>query len=218
MRQQLDRENSPMTEPSSYQNEVSLILKAVNAGETGAEARLISFAYDELKNIARAKLRGAAVNESFSPTVLVNEMYMKMFGSGDLPDWSNRGHFFSAVARAMRQILIDKARSKKSQKRGGDRLAVEMELSLLPNLKNATANDIIELNEALESLAEEDQELVELVELKFFVGHTTAEAAESIGIPLRTANRRWQYAKARLWQLMKPDENPQNKSGHGEPK
>ena len=195
-----------MNEQSNYQKEVSLILQAVNAGETGAVERLINFAYDELKHIAQAKLRGAAVNESYSPTVLVNEMYMKMFAGTDPPDWNNRGHFFSAVARAMRQILIDKARKKHSQKRGGDRLSIDMELSLLPNLEKATADEVICLNEALDVLGKEDPELVELVELKFFVGHTTAQAAESIGIPLRTANRRWQYAKARLWQLMKPDD------------
>jgi RNA polymerase sigma factor (TIGR02999 family) len=194
-----------MENQSSYQKEVSVILDAVNAGESGAAKRLIELAYDELKLIARAKLRNVPVNESISPTVLVNEMYMKMFGGKVPVDWNGRGHFFSSVAQAMRQILIDNARKKQSQKRGGDRMAIEMELSLLPNLKKATADEIVNLHEAMEALNEEDSELTKLVELKFFVGHTTAEAAELLGVPLRTANRRWQYAKARLWQLMNPN-------------
>ena len=196
-----------MNEKSNYQAKVSLILQAVNAGEPDAAARLIEFAYDEIKVIARAKLKNSPVDESISPTILVNEMYMKLFGGNIPSDWNGRGHFFSAVARAMRQILIDNARKKQSQKRGGDRLSVEMDLSLLPNLKKVTADDLVCLNEALEALGNEDTELVQLVELKFFVGHTTAKAAELLEIPLRTANRRWQYAKARLWQLMNPTDD-----------
>lgn len=202
-----------MNDKSSYQAEVSLLLKAVNAGEPGAANRLIEIAYEELKGIAKGHLRNAAPNESISPTVLVNEMYMKMIG-GDAPtNWNGRGHFFSAVARAMRQILIDNARKKQSQKRGGDRLSVEMDLSLLPNLKKATADEIVSFNEALEILGNEDPCLIELVELKCFTGHTTQEAADLLDISLRTTNRRWQYAKARLSQLMNPDSRKSDETG-----
>lgn len=182
-----------------------MILKAVNAGEPGAESMLVDLVYGELRKIAEFRLRASLANQSVSPTVPVNEAYMKLFGHHQQNDWNGRGHFFSVAAHAMRQILIDHARRKRSLKRGGDCLAVEIDLTQLPNLKKATANELVRLDEALSSLAEEDTELVDLVELKFFGGYTTQEAAELSDISLRTANRRWQYARSRLWQLMSSD-------------
>jgi RNA polymerase sigma factor (TIGR02999 family) len=182
-------------------DQVARILDAVNAGSPGAEGRLLDLVHGELKAIAAARLRGQA-GHSLSPTALVNEAYLKLFGNANPGQWSGRAHFFGAAARAMRQILIDHARAKRRLKRGGNRLGVDIEIDLLPNLKNATNDELIDLDEALKTLGEEDPELVKLVELKFFAGQTTQEAADSLGLSLRTANRNWQYAKARLWQLM----------------
>jgi len=186
-------------------DQVARILDAINAGTPGAEARLLNLVHGELKAIAAARLR-AATDCSLSPTALVNEAYIKLFGNTEPTQWSGRGHFFGAAARAMRQILIDHARSKRRQKRGGDRLAVTLDVAQLPNLKHATIDDLLDLDQALKTLAAEDPLLVALVELKFFAGQTTEEAAESLGLSLRTANRNWQYAKARLSQILNSEE------------
>lgn len=189
-------------EPPIDRDQVARILDAINAGTPGAEARLMDLVHGELKKIAAARLRGKT-DCSLSPTALVSDAYLKLFGNTNPAQWSGRGHFFGAAARAMRQILIDHARTKRRLKRGGNRLTVDFDLDLLPSLKQATNDELLDLENALQTLGAEDPELVRLVELKFFAGQTTEEAAGNMGISLRTANRYWKYAKARLWQLMK---------------
>ncbi len=190
------------SDASTDRNEVARMLEAVNAGSPGAEARLIELVICELRQIAAARLKNIANCDSISPTALVNEAYIKLFGHSKPPVWSGRAHFFGAAGRAMRQILIDHAREKSRQKRGGDRLAVDLDVGQLASLQTLTNEELLDLDLALQALAEEDPNLETLVELKFFVGQTTREAAEQLGISLRTANRHWQYAKARLWQIM----------------
>ena len=185
-----------------YQAEISQILDAVNADSPGAEARLMELVYGELKRIAAARLKGAAPDQSLSPTALVSEAYVKLFGNKNVNDWTGRGHFFSAAARAMRQIVCDHAKTKRRLKRGGDRLAIDLDVSQLPNLRSADIDKFLDVDRALTTLGAEDEKLVELVELKFFGGHTTEEIATILGISIRTANRQWQYAKARLAQLL----------------
>jgi RNA polymerase sigma factor (TIGR02999 family) len=192
----------------SDRDQVARILDALNAGTPGAEARLMELVHGELKRIAVVRL-GGKIDGSISPTELVNDAYLKLFGNVNQHNWSGRGHFFGAAARAMRQILIDHARTKRRLKRGGNQLVLDLDLNLLPNLKQATSDDLLDLDQALETLAAEDPELVKLVELKFFGGQTTEQAAEHLEISLRTANRYWKYAKARLWQLMNAEQlNP----------
>jgi RNA polymerase sigma factor (TIGR02999 family) len=182
-------------------DQVARILDAVNAGSPGAEGRLLDLVHGELKTIAAARLRGKATH-SLSPTALVNEAYLKLFGNHNPAQWSGRAHFFGAAAHAMRQILIDHARAKRRLKRGGNRLSIDLEIELLPNLRNASIDELLDLDEALKTLATEDVQLMTLVELKFFAGQTTQEAADNLGLSLRTANRNWQYAKARLSQIL----------------
>lgn len=182
--------------------EVSLILDAINAGNPGAEARLMELVYSELRQMASSKLAGEKVGHSLSPTALVNEAYLKLFGKSNDGKWNSRGHFFSAAAHAMRQILIDHARRKMKLKRGGDRVAVDLDLREFAAVQKVTASELVELDNALSELENEDAELVKLVELRFFNSHTIKEAAKILEISVRTANRNWQYAKARLWQLL----------------
>lgn len=189
-------------EPQIDRDQVARILDAITAGTPGAEARLMDLVHGELKKIAVARLRGKT-DCSLSPTALVSDAYLKLFGHANPSQWSGRGHFFGAAARAMRQILIDHARTKRRLKRGGKRLNVDLDLDLLPNLKQATNDELLDLDEALKTLGSEDPELVKLVELKFFAGQTTEQAAVNMGISLRAANRSWKYAKSRLWQLMR---------------
>ena len=182
--------------------EVSIILDAINAGNPGAEARLMELVHSELREMASSKLANEKAGHSLSPTALVNEAYLKLFGKVKDGQWNCRGHFFSAAAHAMRQILIDHARKKMKLKRGGDRVAVDLDLGEIAAVQKATAAELVELDSALSQLENEDSSLVKLVELRFFNGHTIKEAAEILGISVRTANRNWQYAKARLWQLL----------------
>ena len=182
--------------------EVSLILDAINSGDPGAEARLMELVYSELREMASFKLAKEKAGHSLSPTALVNEAYLKLFGTAKDGQWNSRGHFFSAAAHAMRQILIDHARKKMKLKRGGDRVAVDLDLGKFAAVQKVTAAELVELDNVLTELESEDPSLVKLVELRFFNSHTIKEAAEILEISVRTANRNWQYAKARLWQLL----------------
>ena len=186
----------------SKTSEVSLILDAVNAGSPGAEARLMELVYSELRAMASSKLAKEKAGHSLSPTALVNEAYLKLFGKAKDGQWNSRGHFFSAAAYSMRQILIDHARKKMKLKRGGDRVAVDLDLWEFAAVQRITAAELVELDNALAQLENEDPVLVRLVELRFFSSHTIKEAAEILDISVRTINRNWQYAKARLWQLL----------------
>ena len=186
-------------------DQVARILEAINAGSPGAEGRLLELVHGELKAMATARLRGSA-DCSLSPTALVNEAYIKLFGHTNPAQWSGRGHFFGAAAQAMRQILIDHARAKKRQKRGGNLVAVDLDIAQLGSLQNATVDELLDLDDALKQLAGEDPKLVELAELRFFAGQTLQEAADNLGMSLRTANRAWKYARARLWQFMSSEQ------------
>ena len=182
--------------------EISMILDAVNAETPGAESRLLNIVYAELRRIAAAHLRKENSDQSLTPTALVNEAYLRLFGAGAESHWNSRGHFFSAAARAMRQILIDHARRKHRLKRGGDGLAIDLDVDQVLAITNTTSEELLALDEALKTLEQEDPQLVRLVELRFFNGHTIQETAEILGISVRTVNRSWQYAKARLWTML----------------
>jgi RNA polymerase sigma factor (TIGR02999 family) len=191
--------------PANESSDISRILDAVNADQPGAESRLLDVVHAELRRIAAASMRNESPGHSLSPTALVNEAYLRLFGAGSEGQWNGRGHFFSAAAQAMRQILVDHARRKKRLKRGGDRIAISINADQIPALQKSTADEVLKLDEALGHLASEDPALVRLVELRFFNGHTIQEAAEILDISVRTANRSWKYARARLWQMLEDE-------------
>ncbi len=183
-------------------SDISRILAAVNLETPGAESRLLDVVYAELRRIAAAHLRKENSDQSLTPTALVNEAYLRLFGASSGGQWNSRGHFFSAAARAMRQILIDHARRKHRLKRGGDRLAIDLDVDQVLAFTSTTSDELLALDEALKTLELEDPQLVRLVELRFFNGHTIQETAEILGISVRTVNRSWQYAKTRLWNML----------------
>ena len=184
-------------------SDISRILDAVNADSPGAESRLLNVVYSELRRIASAHLRKEKSDQSLTPTALVNEAYLRLFGAGSESHWNSRAHFFSAAARAMRQILIYQARRKRRLKRGGDRLPIDLDVDQVLAFKNTTSDELLALDEALKTLEQADSELVRLIELRFFNGHTIQETAEILGISVRTVNRSWQYARARLWKMLR---------------
>lgn len=186
----------------NVRDEVTRILDAINAGQPGAEALLLDLVENELKRIAKSKLN-AADDCSLSPTEMINEAYIKLFGNSAPTNWNGPGHFFGSAASAMRQIIVDHARRKRRQKRGGELLALDLDLANLEKLQRFTVDQLLEFDEALEMLSAEDPELRRLVELRFFTGQTVEEVAELLGISVSTADRNWRYARARLQVLMK---------------
>ena len=164
------------------------------------DKKLQSALYQELRIIARAKLRNQMGNDELNTTALVHEAFLKLNASSDEKKWSNRRHFFSTAALAMRHILVDVARRRLAEKRGLAPSQVTME-----NLTIETENDCLQmvaLNDALEQLSSVDSRLVEVVNLRYFVGMTVAETAEVLGVSKRTLDREWLKAKAMLMTWM----------------
>lgn len=157
---------------------------------------LLSIVYDELRRLAAQKMALEAPGQTICATALVHEAYLRLVDNDDPPRWNSRGHFFAAAAEAMRRILVDRARHKRTLKCGGDWRRVEMaELALAaasPNL------DLLALNDALDKLEKQDRRLSQLVKLRFFAGLTNQDAAEALGISRSAADSDWAYARAWL--------------------
>lgn len=175
-------------------NDVTHILNAIRAGELeGAEA-LLPLVYEELRRLAASRMIHEVPGHTLQPTALVNEAWLRLFGPHQR-DWANRAHFFGAAAEAMRRILVEHARRKHSQKRGGNAQPVQLEESAL--ILAAPPDELLAVHEALDKLAAQDPAAAELVKLRYFVGMTMDEAAAAMGLAKRTAEGLWTYA--RVW-------------------
>lgn len=163
--------------------------------DTAAEA-LLPVVYEELRQLASAKLANEKPGQTIQATALVHEAWIRLVGSHVEIHWNGRGHFFAAAARAMQRILVENARRKKSLKAGGDFSRVE--LSRMAAETRSRPVDVLELDEVLQQLESEDPRKAELVRLRFFAGLTLAEAARALGISASTADNDWAYAKAWL--------------------
>ena len=186
-------------------NELTRILQATHSGNGGAADELLPLVYEELRKLAAAKLAAEPAGQTLQATALVHEAYLRLVDQEGLPnDWDGRGHFFAAAARAMRRILVESARRKRRLKHGGEFQKVEIEAI---EIDLADWNeDLIALDEALTKFAKVDQDAAELVHLRYFSGLTNAEAAATLGISARTADRRWSYARAWLHQEIRGQE------------
>jgi RNA polymerase sigma factor (TIGR02999 family) len=181
-------------------NEVTRILSAIERGEPQAAERLLPLVYDELRKLAAQRLAQEKPGLTLQATALVHEAYLRLVDPDKVQQWNSRGHFFAAAAEAMRRILIDRARRKRRSKHGGDRHRVDLD-----DAGDAIAppvEDLLALDEALEKLSAEDKDSADLVKLRYFAGLSLAEAAEVLGLPARTAGRRWAYARAWLSEEM----------------
>jgi RNA polymerase sigma factor (TIGR02999 family) len=179
-------------------NEVTRILSAVEQGDPGAAEQLLPLVYDELRKLAAHKLAREKSGQTLEATALVHEAYLRMVGADDDHLWENRGHFFAAAAEAMRRILVENARHKRSRKHGGG-----LERHDLDHIQLAApelCEDLEALDDALNRLAEKDPVKADLVKLRHFAGLTIEEAAQALGISVTTANRYWRYARAWLHQ------------------
>jgi RNA polymerase sigma factor (TIGR02999 family) len=191
--------NIPLKSQESV-DDITHALQKMDEGVPAASQELLSLAYDELRRLAAIRMAQESAGQTLQPTALVHEAWLQLEGSGDRK-WQNRAHFFGAAADAMRRILIDKARRKARLKHGGgqSRLNInDVELA-----QSTPDDNVLLINEAVESLRKEDPEQAQVVVLKFFAGLTNEEAAESLGVSERTVRRQWECAKARIFQWIK---------------
>ncbi len=184
--------------------DVTQILGAVRAGDREAAARLLPLVYQELRQLAEHRLSRESPGQTLQATALVHEAYLRLVDPKD-PNgshWDGEVHFFSAAAEAMRRILIDRARARGAQKRGGARKRIALEAIDL--LLDPVPPEVLDLDEALEHLAREHPRHAELVKLRFFAGLTLAQAAAALQLPPSTADRHWAFARAWLYRRLNP--------------
>ena len=180
-------------------SEMTRVVELIENGDPSAKDELVSLTYGELKRIAAQMMASERPGHTLQATALVHEAYIRVFGGK--PDsqqqWNSRGHFFSALAEAMRRVLIDSARRRLSAKRGNDPDHTEWEESKV--VADTPDEQLEAIDEALDRLEEFDPELAKVVKLRYFVGMTVPETAEALGISPRTVNRNWKSARAWLY-------------------
>jgi RNA polymerase sigma factor (TIGR02999 family) len=178
--------------------DVTQILCRIEEGDPVAAEQLLPVVYDELRKLAAAKLAQENPGQTLQATALVHEAYLRLVAPDQAQHWENRAHFFAAAAGAMRRILVENARRKKRVKRGGK--LRRRELSEVPVVAPQIHEDLGALDAALDRLKAVDTQAFDLVHLRYFVGLSSAEAAELLGISPRTADRVWAFARAWLHQ------------------
>jgi RNA polymerase sigma factor (TIGR02999 family) len=177
-------------------SDLTQILHAIDHGDAGAADRLLPLVYDELRRLAAQKLAREAAGQTLDATALVHEAYLRLLGGDRHQPWANRAHYFAAAAEAMRRILVENARRKHSRKRGGGLARQQLDPAQIEAPQ--VSDNLLALDEALNRLAASDPQAAELVKLRYFAGLTIKEAAEVLGVSLRTANNYWAYARAWL--------------------
>ncbi len=185
-----------MDAPSVSQQRVTELLVQWSHGDDAALAELTPLVYEELRRVAHHHLSGQRRDYTLQTTALVNEAYLRLADQTN-PRWQNRAHFFAFAARAMRQILVSYARSQQAQKRGGGALKIDLDEAALVSPEES--KEIVDLHEALETLATLDSRKAQVVELKYFGGLNYDEIAEVLKISRITARRDWEFAKVWLY-------------------
>src|SRR5712691_8232943 len=182
--------------PSASPQRVTQLLADWSHGEDAALSELTPLVYEELRRLAHHYMGGQRPDHTLQTTALVNEAYLRLADQTN-PRWQNRAHFFAVAARAMRQILVSYARSQRSQKRGGGAIKIELDEGALVSPEES--KEIVDLHEALETLATLDSRKAQVVELKYFGGLNYDEMAEVLKISSITVRRDWRFAKAWLY-------------------
>lgn len=187
-----------------HPNDLTMALVSLRAGDEEALQQILPIVYDELHLIARGQMAKERVEHTLQPTALVHEAYLRLVrdeGAG----WENRAHFFAVAARSMRQILVDFARKRLAEKRGGDLQRVSLHESLGSELPEAEF-DLLDLHQTLEKLTALDSDLGRIVELRFFAGLTLDEVAEVVGVSRRKVAKDWAFARVWLARELTGDE------------
>ncbi len=174
-------------------SDVTRILQALEQGDPRAAEQLLPLVYDELRRLAASKLAKERPGQTLQPTALVHEAYLRLVDAEKIQHWNSRAHFFGAAAEAMRRILIEQARRKHAEKRGGDLKRVDL---LQAEAVVAPAEDLLLIDEILEHLSALDRSAGELLKLRYFAGLSVEEAAEVLGISRTSAYRSWTFIRA----------------------
>lgn len=192
--------------------DVTQLLVQMHQGDPNAAENLLTQVYDELRRLAAHKLRDEPAGQTLQATALVHEAWMRLVKDADGQSWNGRGHFFGAAAEAMRRILVEQARYKRTRKRGGGAHTVPLGGIEVPDV--APGVDLLALNDVLERLEAEDPVAAQVVKLRYFAGLTIEETAQALDVSVRTANRQWVFAKAWLMRrLSDSDERKVEKPG-----
>jgi RNA polymerase sigma factor (TIGR02999 family) len=181
-------------------SEFNRILSAIEQGDRQAAEQLLPLVYDELRKLASQRLAQENPGQTLQATALVHEAYLRLVGNDGEQRWENRGHFFAAAAEAMRRILVDQARRKQADKRGGKGRRVPMDAADVGF--TSAADELLDIDLALTRLAAEDPQAARLIQLRYFAGLSIEDAAELIGISRSTAYEHWSYARVRLRTLL----------------
>jgi RNA polymerase sigma factor (TIGR02999 family) len=187
-------------------SDVTQLLAAAERGEADSQERLLKQIYSELHRMAEQRLAGEQPGQTLQPTALVHDAWFQLVSPDGRARFANRAHFFGAAARAMRRILVDRARRRHAEKRGGG--AEHLDLDSVNVAATASDTALLRIDEALAKLSREDHQAAELVRLRFFVGMKLEEAAEALSISERTAKRYWQFARAWLYDELQPEREP----------
>ncbi len=194
--------------------DVTRILNAIEEGDARAADRLLPLVYEELRTLAAQKLSHESPGQTLQATALVHEAYIRLVGL-EKHSWQSKGHFFMAAAEAMKRVLVDYARQKKSLKRGGGHERVPLDDISVPQDKLPLSDDLVDLDEALEKLSKVDRTKADLVKLQYFAGLTGEQAARALGISHATAERYWDYACS--WLRLEILRSRQKRSGASSP-
>lgn len=176
--------------------DVTQILSQIEQGDPAAAERLLPLVYDALRQLAAAKLANEKPGQTLQATALVHEAYLRLVDVEKVQDWNSRGHFFMAAAEAMRRILVENARRKLQVGRGGDHHRIPIDE--VEMIAEAPSEELLALDESLRRLEGQDPEAAKLVKLRYFAGMTMSQAADALGMSLRTAERNWTYARSWL--------------------
>ena len=190
-------------------SDVTQILHAIALGDPSAPDQLLPLVYDELRRLAAHRLAHQAPGQTLQPTALVHEAYLRLVGGNTQGPWEGQNHFYAACAEAMRHILVDNARRKQAVKHGGGRRRVPLEEF---HRVAESPEDLLDLDAALTRLAAEQPDKARLVQLRFFAGLSTAEAAGALGVSVATAERWWTFARAWLYRELQGGGEAENNS------
>jgi len=183
-------------------SEANHSLERTTPGDPNAAEVLLPLVYEELRKLAAARMAHLPPGQTLQATALVHEAYLRLAGSGQ-EQWNSRGHYFAAAAEAMRRILVERARQRASQKRGGAWKRLEVNLDGIGMAMDTDSDVLLLLNEALDDYAAKDPAGAELIKLRFFAGVPNHEAAALLGFSERTAKRTWAFARAWLYHEIK---------------
>jgi RNA polymerase sigma factor (TIGR02999 family) len=192
-------ERSRMT--ASDDSDVTGLLIAWSNGSAEALDRLLPLVYDQCRRLAAQQLRGEHPEHTLDPTALVHELYLKLIDQRRA-SWENRAQFFGVVAQMMRRILVDYARARRAEKRGGGTVMVSLD-GIAETSQDSRIADVLAIDEALEGLAAHDADQVRIIELRFFAGLSVEETARVLGRSPRTIKREWRLAKAWLYRELR---------------